>query len=218
MRAKWISLLLIGLLALVVACGGASTVDETHDETVAAAETHSDGEDHDATAADTHDDGDDDHDATAADAHDDGDDHDAASADGHDEAAELVEQVTKTLNLTLTNFKYVPNVLTVEVGDVVELRLDSDSQGVPHDFTIEHIDADLFIASLPGSGSHEHAAGMDMDAADVHFAMTEDGEGLVYLKLHEAGTYSFFCTVPGHKELGMVGTLEVTAPAAASAR
>lgn len=36
-------------------------------------------------------------------------------------------------------------------------------------------------------------------------------------KLTQAGKFSYFCSVPGHRQIGMEGVLEVTGPAGASA-
>ena len=47
--------------------------------------------------------------------------------------------------------------------------------------------------------------------ADVHFALTEPGSGVVHLRVFEPGEYVFYCSVPGHQEAGMEGTLTVLA-------
>ena len=39
--------------------------------------------------------------------------------------------------------------------------------------------------------------------------LTEVGSGIAHIKVHEPGQYTFYCTVPGHREAGMVGTLIV---------
>ena len=107
----------------------------------------------------------------------------------------------------MTNFAFTPDVLEVKAGDVLEIAVQNVEPGL-HDFTIDRIDADVHISYLGGTGQHAHAeAARD---ADVHFALTEPGTGVVHLKIHEPGTYVFYCTVPGHQDLGMEGTLIVT--------
>jgi plastocyanin len=77
--------------------------------------------------------------------------------------------------------KYVQTTLTATAG-AVDIRLTNDSS-VPHDVTIE------------GEGSSEIISGgatSDLTIADL-----------------PAGTYTYFCSVPGHEQAGMTGTLTV---------
>ena len=50
---------------------------------------------------------------------------------------------------------------------------------------------------------------MVMAEPDLHFPLSEPGSGVVHIKVYEPGEYVFYCSVPGHRELGMVGTLIV---------
>ena len=77
---------------------------------------------------------------------------------------------------------FVPNELTAEAGEI-NVALTSEP-GIAHDFVIE--DGERVVAS---AGAGETAVG----------SITLD-----------SGTYTFYCGVPGHREAGMVGTLEVT--------
>jgi uncharacterized cupredoxin-like copper-binding protein len=88
----------------------------------------------------------------------------------------------------------------------VEIAIQNVTAG-PHDLTIERIDAELHVSYLGGTGQHEHAEGHP--DADRHFVLTEPGSGVVHIKVHEPGEYVFYCTVPGHRELGMEGVLRV---------
>ena len=107
----------------------------------------------------------------------------------------------------MTNFAFSPSTLDVKTGDVIEIAIQNVTTE-PHDFTIERIDADLHISYLGGAGTHEH--GGTAMAADLHFVLTEPGSGVVHIKVHEPGEYIFYCSIPGHRELGMEGTLIVT--------
>ena len=51
-------------------------------------------------------------------------------------------------------------------------------------------------------------SGMHGDSA-VHVAAAPGATGTVDFTPSEAGTYEFYCTIEGHKEAGMVGTLVV---------
>ena len=78
--------------------------------------------------------------------------------------------------------KFEPSELRAAAGEVsVELTCES---GIEHNFLIEE-SGDELIA--------ECAAG-------------ETGSGTVEL---EAGDYTFYCNIPGHREAGMEGTLTV---------
>ena len=137
-------------------------------------------------------------------------DHDAeADHDEGDEDANAHLEVAPKDQLFLvqmTNFAFTPNVLEAEAGDVIEIAI-QNVEAVLHDFTIDKIDADLHISYLGGSGEHAHAEGMEMEMADLHFPLTEPGSGVVHIKVHEPGEYVFYCSVPGHREAGMEGTL-----------
>lgn len=146
---------------------------------------------------------------SATDAHDDddGDDHAETTATFEDEYADL------KIAIEMGEFSFGPADITMRVGEVVEITL-SNGGMLLHDFTIEKIDGDVHITGISGVVDHEHeTAGMasdDGDENDVHIALDPGGEGLVKLKAHEAGTYTFYCTVPGHREGGMEGTLTVS--------
>ena len=106
----------------------------------------------------------------------------------------------------MTNFAFTPYVLEANAGEVIEIAIQS-VEPVLHDFTIDRIDADFHISYLGGTGQHLHDG--EHPEADVHFVLSEPGTGVVHIKVHEPGEYVFYCTVPGHRELGMEGTLIV---------
>ncbi len=106
----------------------------------------------------------------------------------------------------MTNFAFTPSVLEVSAGEVLEIAI-QNVEAVLHDFTIDEIDADVHISYLGGTGQHAHAEA-EVDA-DLHFALTEPASGVVHIKIHEPGEYVIYCSVPGHREAGMEGTLIV---------
>ena len=134
-----------------------------------------------------------------ADAHDNGD----ADANAYLEAAPK----DALFLVDMSQFSFTPDVIEAKAGDVIEIAI-QNSEAVLHDFTIDNVDADVHVSYLGGTGQHEHEE--PAIEADVHFALTEPGSGVVHLKIHEPGEYVFYCSVPGHQELGMEGTLIVT--------
>ncbi len=185
----------LGAIALVlmlgfalVACGGsAANTEDTQDD----AAEHVEGDEHDA-------------DAPAE-----GDENDAGAHLADDAEANAYLEVAPKDALALvkmTNFAFTPDVLEVNAGDVLEIAI-QNVEPVLHDFTIDKIGADVHISYLGGTGQHAHEEA-ERDA-DVHFALTEPGSGVVHLRAFEPGEYVFYCTVPGHREAGMEGTLIV---------
>jgi len=80
--------------------------------------------------------------------------------------------------------QYEPSEVQAEAGTI---SVALTSEGGPHTFTVE--------------------LGTDNDTVAQVFAPGETDTGEIEL---EAGTYTFFCTIPGHRDQGMVGTLTVT--------
>ena len=160
-------------------------------------------------------------DADADDAHVEADEHDADEheADEENEATEHEAEAEPNAYLEIapkdalyliemTSFAFAPDVLEVNAGEVLEIAI-QNVEPVLHDFTIDKIGADVHISYLGGTGEHAHEEAQR--DADVHFALTEPGSGVVHLRVFEPGEYVFYCSVPGHQEAGMEGTLTVLA-------
>lgn len=127
------------------------------------------------------------------------------------------------LIVEVKEFDYSPNQFTVKVGQPLEIVLKNMGVTV-HDFTIEKISlngkavANGDTHDMSGMGNTDsmgHMNGMDAmnpDQLSVHVAAEQGHEGTVTFTPTEAGTYEFYCTVPGHKASGMVGKLIVVNP------
>ncbi|MBE2222128.1 MAG: cupredoxin domain-containing protein [Anaerolineae bacterium] len=112
------------------------------------------------------------------------------------------------LSLTATDIAFDTNRLEVKAGEQVHVTL--HNEGV-----LEH---DFSIMKMPHTGDvmaeeSEHGMGHDMSSMsmepEIHVA-APTGESLsVEFTPSTPGEYEFFCTVAGHKEAGMVGTLVV---------
>lgn len=87
-----------------------------------------------------------------------------------------------TLSLTASEFKFEPSELSASAGHDVTISI-TDAGTIEHDFTID--EAGVKIAVKPG----------ETKSATVSL---------------DAGTYTFYCSVPGHREAGMEGTLTVS--------
>ncbi len=102
---------------------------------------------------------------------------------GHDDDEEdsPVADGAREVEMTATDFAFDPDEITAEAGE--DLAIVLTSEDILHDFTIDELDA--------------HVAADRGETATGGF--TAD----------EAGTYTYYCSVPGHREAGMEGTLTV---------
>ncbi|TAJ18407.1 MAG: hypothetical protein EPO65_09100 [Dehalococcoidia bacterium] len=109
---------------------------------------------------------------------------------------------TSSASIDMTDLKFSTTALTSKAGDVLEVALNNKGS-IEHDFS---------IAKLPGDKALR-VGGKDTEVTkngnDVHAHLKAGEAGAVRMKAATAGTYEFFCTVPGHKEAGMKGTLTV---------
>jgi plastocyanin len=121
----------------------------------------------------------------------------AAGCGDDDEADEEAAQTTAPADtggggetsVEMTEFEFIPNDLSVSAGDT--LALENTGQA-PHNLTIVE-------GTDPEGGGAELAASDDIDAG-------ASGDLLVDV---EPGEYGFLCTIPGHAEDGMTGTITV---------
>lgn len=103
-----------------------------------------------------------------------------AACGGGSSGASNAEKVTVTAQDT---FKYDPATLTAKVGQPVEVTLDNKGN-LEHSFVID----ELGVKIGPIQGGQKGNASFTPS---------------------QAGTYTFYCAVAGHKEAGMTGTLTV---------
>ena len=106
----------------------------------------------------------------------------AAIARSSASAGVSAETLASLPAVTTLNHQFGQSELRAQVGQTVALRLDNqDASG--HSF--------------------------DIDELDLHVSMPPGQAALALFKADTAGTYTFYCAVPGHREAGMVGTLIV---------
>lgn len=117
------------------------------------------------------------------------------------------------LTLVATDIAYDNNRLEVKAGQVVKLTLQNDGV-LEHDFSIMTIPysgevkaTEMAENTMPG---HDMST-MDKEP-DVHVAALMNTSNSVEFTPSTPGAYQYYCTVEGHKEAGMIGTLAVTAP------
>jgi len=110
---------------------------------------------------------------------------------------------TTTLRLAMQDIGYETTALTTKRGEAVRIEMANHGQ-LTHDFTVDGI-AVTNVHKRGSSEDGEHAA----HEPDLHFALDSGASGHLDFTPTEAGTYEYYCTVPGHREAGMHGTLTV---------
>ena len=117
-------------------------------------------------------------------------------------------QPSTEIILDAVEFSYSPMSVKVPVGEPVVLTL-RNTGAVEHDLVIERIKANVDLVQDSGSDAH-HAHGADANY-DLHFSAQPGETSTIQFIVSEPGTYTFFCSVIGHKEAGMLGELIVVA-------
>lgn len=117
------------------------------------------------------------------------------------------EETARDLSLVATDIAFDNGRLEVSVNQPVRLTLEN-AGALEHDFSVREIAVRDMHAEE--SEADDHAMTEDVHELDLHVA-AEPGGGRTVLEFTptEPGEYEFFCTVAGHKEAGMVGTLVV---------
>ena len=154
-----------------------------------------------------------------------------AEGDEQDEDAEMFMDPVgeeRVIDMLTKEFKFVPDTITIKVGETVRLKLEN-LDPVLHDFTTDEAEfiiletsgashGDHDVVAVAGSGedgdavpSHDDDQDMDSEAQvrlqPLHIAAEGDDNGELVFKATKAGEYVFYCSVPGHRETGMVGTI-----------
>jgi uncharacterized cupredoxin-like copper-binding protein len=104
------------------------------------------------------------------------------------------------VRVVATEFRFEPAAITIPAGQATTLTFKNAGQTV-HDFTIN---SGPGIPTSDGHASGDHMA----DKQPFHVSATAGQEAKLPLTL-PAGSYTFICSVSGHEQLGMKGTLTV---------
>ena len=125
-------------------------------------------------------------------------------------SAEPTSPPTLSLSLLATDIAYDQDRLEVMAGQPVTIMLNNEGV-LEHDFSIMEIPhMGEVMEEMEEEMGHDMSA-MAMDP-EVHVAAPIGGRSSVEFTPSTPGEYEFFCTVAGHKEAGMKGTLVVQAP------
>ena len=115
--------------------------------------------------------------------------------------------VDETVTIEAKDVKFVPSAITVPAGKTVKLLLKNGDKGTEHDLTSDDMVVAVMQGGGHGSGHGSTRANGDSTMLVVH---TKDGEtSSAIFKADKPGTYNIYCTIPGHKAAGMIGTITV---------
>jgi uncharacterized cupredoxin-like copper-binding protein len=104
-----------------------------------------------------------------------------ASASGGTPAAPATQELTVKAQDTL---KFDPTALSAKAGQPIRLTLDNNGGQLVHDFSVtEGLSQPMTITSQPGQ------------------------KATATFTIDKPGTYTYFCSQPGHEQAGMKGTL-----------
>ncbi len=108
--------------------------------------------------------------------------------------------------IDLQDFVFAPASITIPANQPVTFTF-TNSGSQEHDFVIEKIS----VTDVKMEGSMEHHMMSDSASEyDLHIATPAGSTSELSFVAAQAGTYKIFCSVPGHKDAGMVGELVVT--------
>ncbi len=104
------------------------------------------------------------------------------------------------LIVTATEFRFNPSALTLKAGEPAELTLKNAGQTL-HDLTIV-AGPGIPTPSAPANDTDPQSS----DGSPYHVAAQAGTQATLNFTL-PPGSYTFICTVQGHADLGMRGTL-----------
>ena len=90
----------------------------------------------------------------------------------------------RDITIKAQDIKYDTTSISAKVGDTLTITLENDG-ALEHSFVIDELNVKI-----------------------EHVQPGQKGSATITLK--QAGTYTFYCSVPGHRQAGMTGTLTVT--------
>jgi len=100
--------------------------------------------------------------------------------------------------------RFEPDTITVKVGETIRLMVDNEEGTTLHDLSVEEIPVENVMSE---GAEHGHAEAANDFA--LHVAAEAGEHGALIFTATEPGEYEFFCSVAGHREGGMKGTIIV---------
>ena len=105
------------------------------------------------------------------------------------------------------DLRFEPSEMRLRRGQSVRLMMENMGDSV-HDFTVDEMP---MMGGGTQGGPHDMGDGMNMDTSQyaIHMAVESHRDGVMEFTPTENGSYTFYCTTNGHREVGMEGTIIV---------
>jgi uncharacterized cupredoxin-like copper-binding protein len=93
-----------------------------------------------------------------------------------------------------------PPAITLHTGEQMEIVLNNDGSTL-HDLKVAGLDADLIQKDSSGP--------LSGDKGELFVSASPGRQATLTFIPREAGTFTFYCTISGHRRLGMEGAITV---------
>lgn len=127
----------------------------------------------------------------------------STAASGDMSTASSGQQPDVVLDIAVRDVRYEPASIEVPAGKVVQIKM-RNMDGVEHDMQVDG----LMVEMMDGGQMAGDLEGMPAGTLAMH--TMANGNASIMFRTEQKGTYQFYCTLPGHKDAGMVGELKVT--------
>jgi uncharacterized cupredoxin-like copper-binding protein len=115
----------------------------------------------------------------------------------------MSQPAVQEINLIADDFSYKPNRIVMKKGVPMKVTFQNNGK-VEHDFEV--VSTGEFIISSESTNNHQHG---NEGKGKPHLHAKPGETATSVWQVTEVGTYEFYCTIPGHKENGMIGKLVV---------
>ena len=132
----------------------------------------------------------------------------AAAACGGDDSSPGSSGEAREIRLRASDdLRFEPSEIRLTVGERVRLVMENMGLNV-HDLTVDEMPMMDGGSSGP---SHDMGAGMSMGSNEyaMHLAVESHRDGMMEFTPTERGTYTYYCSVEGHRDDGMQGRMIV---------
>ncbi len=120
-----------------------------------------------------------------------------------------VQSAPQVITMDANAMKFLPATIEVKTGQPVKMTM-RNSDSVDHDFSIMEFPMSKMSSDSDPVAGHTMGGSSGMaKEPELHIAVAMGKSGTLEFTPTKPGTYEFFCTVAGHKEAGMKGTLVV---------